>query len=98
MVLNSGSSSLPAWRLEPQYDILLLSATGYLLPTPTHTSHTYRNDAILLLYQLLLIFSITFVGLICLGIIKFATNIESKYIYIHIYSYIYSALLNTLSQ
>lgn len=69
MVFNSGSSSLPVWRLDPQYDFLLRSAAGYLLPTVTHTSHTYRNDAILLLDQLLLIFSTTFVGLIFLRII-----------------------------
>jgi len=69
MVLNSGSSSLPVWRLDPQYDFLLLSGTGYLLPTETHTTHAYRNHAILLLYQLLLIFATIFVGLVCLGII-----------------------------
>lgn len=65
--------------------LLLLSATGYLLPTVTHATHTYRNDAIVLLYQLLLISATTFVGLICLGIIYSATNIESKNTYIQLY-------------
>lgn len=85
MVLNSGSSSLPVWRLDPQYDFLLLSGTGYLLPTETHTTHTYRNRAILLLYQLLLMLATTFVGLLCLGIISSATNIERKNTYIQLF-------------